>query len=519
MDYFSKSLEIKLRLNDTKTIATCYNNLGMVYYDMNQYDKAIECYKKSFDYDNKINNLKGMSSSYNNLANIYSDKKDYRKALENYENSRKIDLQINNTTGIVTSLINIGSVYIDLKDYKNAIEHLNEAIKIAKKENFIDLLKEAYFFNYKANKQLGNFQAALLAHENYKMMQDSIFNFENSEKINELSIKYETNEKTQEIVLLRKNQEIAKSWNYAKTITLILVSLILFLVVLSYKIKFKANKLLKEKKLKIESQNADLEKLNLELSDMNHKLTNLNLDLSKSEQHLKELNTTKDKFFGIISFDLRNSLTEFITSSELMIHYFDLLDKDQIIAYLKRLSSSSYRVNKVIDNLLMWSRSQTNNFEFKPEFVKVKLLFVNSLSSLSDLAESKNIEIQSDFDSELSVYGDIQMLSVILRNLISNAIKYSYTDNKIIIKAVKHNNYVKLSVIDFGTGINPENIQKLFNIENHFNLKGTDKEEGIGLGLVIAKDFIERNGGSIFVESKESEGSVFTISIPTNSNL
>jgi signal transduction histidine kinase/tetratricopeptide (TPR) repeat protein len=519
LEYFSKGLDIKLSLNDTKTISTSYNNMGMVYYNMNQYDKAIACYTKSFENDKKTNNLKGMSSSYNNLANIYSDQKEYKKALENYNNAYKIDLEINNTTGMVTSLINIGSVNIDLKDYRNAIEHIDEAITIAKKENFIDLLKEAYYFNYLANKEFGNFQKALQSHENYKLMQDSIFNIDNSEKINELSLKYETNNKIKEIELLKKNQEIEKSWNYAKTIAIILFSIILFLLLLGYRIKFKANNLLKEKNFKIESQNSDLEKLNSELSGMNQQLTKLNSNLSKSEEHLKELNATKDKFFSIVSFDLRNSLTEFITSSELMIHYFDLLDKDQIIAYLKRLSSSSYRVNKIIDNLLLWSRSQTNSFEFNPDNIKVKLLIVNSLSSVSDMAKSKNIEIQSEIDNELSVYGDIQMLSIILRNLITNAIKYSFPNNKVEVKAVKDNKFVRISIIDFGTGINSENLQKLFKIEHHFNVKGTEKEEGTGLGLVIAKDFIDRNGGAIFVESKESEGSIFTISIPVDSNL
>ena len=423
LEFFSKGLEIKISQNDVKTISTSYNNLGMVYSDLHNYDEAIECYNKSLEYDIKNNYLRGISTSYNNLGNVYYDKKDYKKALDYYQKGYEIDVKINNIIGEAITLINIGSIYRDLKDYNKSIQYLNEAVILTKENEFNDLLKESYYFLYLSHKDLGNHKNALEAYENFIITRDSIFSTENANTIAELNLKYETEKKEKEIELLKKNQEISKSWNLAVTIAIIFIFLVLVLFIIFYRLKNKANKMLNEKNHQIENQNIELEQLNNSLSDINKELTRTNTRLVRSEESLQELNATRDKFFNIVAFDLRNSLSEFITSTDLMINYYDKLDKDKIISYLKKIGESSHKVNKIFDNLILWSRLQTNSIDFNPISCKLITIAKNAIASIEVYANEKNIEIVNEIQKDEVVFCDMQLILVSLRNIISNAIK------------------------------------------------------------------------------------------------
>ncbi|MBA7548457.1 Histidine protein kinase DivJ [subsurface metagenome] len=168
----------------------------------------------------------------------------------------------------------------------------------------------------------------------------------------------------------------------------------------------------------------------------------------------------------------------------------------------------------LLNNLLEWSRSQTGRIEYEPQDFSLTDLLRQNILSISDAAYKKNIEVQNELKEQILAYADRRMINTIVRNLISNAIKFTKSGGEISISAKKGDGVLIISVIDSGVGIKEENISKLFRLEESISTPGTNKEQGTGLGLILCKEFIEKNGGKIWVESKYGEGSKFKFTIP-----
>jgi len=239
--------------------------------------------------------------------------------------------------------------------------------------------------------------------------------------------------------------------------------------------------------------------------------------LLESEKSLRELNATKDKFFSIIAHDLRSPFTSIIGFSNLLADQAKDKDYEEVRKYAEIIQSSSKRVMDLLINLLEWSGSQTGRMEHNPEYVELVSL-INEVTELSvDMAQHKSISIIKTLPRIAPVQADKAMISAIMRNLISNAIKYSYPCGTIIISAEEQEKELIISVADNGVGIDKNNINKLFRIDRNFTTQGTLKEKGTGLGLILCKEFAEAHGGEIRVESEKGKGSKFIFTIPVNS--
>ncbi|MCX6156691.1 MAG: PAS domain S-box protein [Ignavibacteriae bacterium] len=239
--------------------------------------------------------------------------------------------------------------------------------------------------------------------------------------------------------------------------------------------------------------------------------------LLESEKSLRELNATKDKFFSIIAHDLRSPFTSIIGFSNLLADQAKDKDYEEVRKYAEIIQSSSKRVMDLLINLLEWSGSQTGRMEHNPEYVELVSL-INEVTELSvDMAQHKSISIIKTLPRIAPVQADKAMISAIMRNLISNAIKYSYPGGTIIISAEEQEKELIISISDNGTGIEEKNIPKLFRIDRNFTTQGTLKEKGTGLGLILCKEFAEAHGGEIRVESEKGKGSKFIFTIPVNS--
>ena len=232
----------------------------------------------------------------------------------------------------------------------------------------------------------------------------------------------------------------------------------------------------------------------------------------ENEERLKGLNTTKDKLFSIIAHDLRTPFDNIIGLTELILE--NAIDFEESEKYIKILNSSAKNTLILLDNLLNWAKSQTGQLNYIPKkiFISNVILEIIALNRLH--AETKKISIVYSSSTEIEVYADENMLRTVLRNLISNAIKFTNIGGKIHIYATLKQEHVEISIADNGIGINKEKSKMLFEIISNTTTVGTANENGSGLGLVLCKEFVNKNGGEIWVESEEGKGSDFKFTLP-----
>lgn len=236
--------------------------------------------------------------------------------------------------------------------------------------------------------------------------------------------------------------------------------------------------------------------------------------LKENEAKLIELNATKDKFFSIVAHDLRGPLGNVKTLiSFLDENYTDYTDieKQDII---KLISESSILIYSFLENLLEWANSQKGTINFDPQSVNLKILTISVLNLMNPIAKTKNIEISNDLFNDVYMVGDVNMVNTILRNLISNAIKFTPNNGKIKIKSDYKDGEVICSICDSGVGISKDNLKKLFRIDSTITSIGTNNEKGTGLGLILCKEFVEKHTGKIWVESEIGKGSTFYFTLP-----
>jgi signal transduction histidine kinase len=237
-------------------------------------------------------------------------------------------------------------------------------------------------------------------------------------------------------------------------------------------------------------------------------------ELIKSVNQLRENNTDKEKFFSIISHDLRSPFGSIIGFSNLLVEKVRENDYKKAEEYADIIQNSSWRVMNLLINLMDWSSSQAGRLEYNPALFDI-IDLINEVAELSnDSARPKNITIYKDLPERLIIRADKHMTSTILRNLISNAIKYTNKGGKIVVSAVQLPGNVKISIIDNGIGILKESIEKLFRSQETPYKKGTMNEAGTGMGLLICKEFTEKQGGGIWVESEAGKGSTFHFTLP-----
>ena len=238
--------------------------------------------------------------------------------------------------------------------------------------------------------------------------------------------------------------------------------------------------------------------------------------LKVNEKVLQDLNATKDKFFSIIAHDLKTPFTSILAFSDLIAKNttkFSPAKLEQMALTLRKAAQNAY---SLLENLLSWSRLQTGALLPKPEVIDVSLLIQENIEILSTISMIKGIRLEMPNDSRGYVHSDKQMLNTVLRNLTSNAIKFSHPNSKVLIKAIPQGNHVLFSVQDFGTGISQNHIQRLFKLESSFTTIGTENEKGSGLGLILCKEFVEKSNGKIWLESTLGTGTTFFFSIPAS---
>ena len=270
-------------------------------------------------------------------------------------------------------------------------------------------------------------------------------------------------------------------------------------------------------------QNETMHQLNHEVINLQRELLREKLALEKTLNLLKEANgelkkhnADKDRLISILAHDLRSPFTVILGYSELLLENIRKLDINKIESFVKEIFQSTQLTFTLLEDLLKWAKMQSGKIIFEPQKLSFKIICLKSLEFLIPVANAKNIKINISTADNINVFADINMLKTILRNLVSNAIKFTNKDGTLNIYAVENSENVTISVADNGIGIKPDSLTSLFDISQNHTTKDLAGEKGSGLGLVLCKEFVEKHGGIIWVESEFGKGSEFKFTLPIN---
>jgi PAS domain S-box-containing protein len=248
--------------------------------------------------------------------------------------------------------------------------------------------------------------------------------------------------------------------------------------------------------------------------ERNKEIIALNEKLQDSEKKLTELNASKDKFFSIIAHDLKSPFQGFLGLSNILSNEIDALSKDEIKNLANDMHSSANHLFKLLENLLHWSRIQRGVIEYNPEMFQIKSITQLNINLMLENANQKRITLSNLVEDDLYVYGDPNIVNTILRNLISNAIKFTNYGGNIKVETLVEGDFARVSITDDGIGMSKSVAKKIFRLDTHHSTPGTANESGTGLGLILCKELAEKNKGDIWVKSQIDVGTTFTFTIP-----
>jgi signal transduction histidine kinase len=481
-------------------------------------DSALLCYQNSLSLRLELNQLPEQATCYKYIGDIYFQKDSLSTASENYNLSlEKVDKQ-NDKDLYANLLIKKSLIYLKENHLKEASAMAHEALKIASQIGANMTLRDALKVLVAISLKTQDYRSASDYQQRFIQYNDTLFSKQLSEKIFLLEYQLERQQRNAKIDLLNKDNAIKEL--KIKRIRIISIGLT-FIIVLLITIFFALLKLLKqrrhnEKLLELNNQEIVKQRNSIELQ--NRKLIDANEKLEKSEEELKRIVKTKDKLFSIIAHDLRNPFTALAGLTEVLHQNADTIEASEINVYVSMINESSHKLLSLIENLLQWARSQTGTLKVVRKNIILKNLTDDVMKIYSTQAETKGISLKDEISDNISVFADQEILAIILRNLISNGIKYTQKGGNVTCTAYPENGHTVLKVSDTGIGMSPGILEKLFKIEETFTTEGTGNELGTGLGLVICKEFIEILDGTIDVESSVGNGTSFSVTLPASKN-
>jgi len=488
ISFFQKALKIGQSIKDSSIIAKTYQNIAISYQNKKDLTKALE-------YNEKANELAILKKDttmiidvINNFGTIAYDQKNLVKSLDYYSKALNLYQKIKDRKGIALAYNNIGLVYLDKNEYEKSIDYFNKSLALAKElkmHSFIGTIYSNLTIFYQQKK---DFKKAFYCYDRFNAIYDSLAGEKKSKMIYQIQAKYKLGKNTRELEALKvksqSQQDIIHTAKSFQVYLALITILVLVLMFATFYLLFKEKKLATELKLKT--------------------------------KELYELNASKDKFFSIIAHDLKNPFNVLVSYTSILKTDLNLFTKEQLEQIISDLNEASENGFNLLQNLLLWTRSQTNRIHvLKKNFILADIFKeVKALAELNLTAKEQTLSLE--IDPNLAVYADKDMVSVVLRNLVFNAVKFSVKGSDIYLKASYTGKTVRVDVIDSGIGIAEETIGKLFAIDKNTSTQGTEGETGTGLGLVLCKEFIEKNDGSIWVESTLGKGSVFSFVLPVS---
>lgn len=499
-DYYMKALDIWTKAKSDYGLSSAYNNLGIVYDTKGDNQKALEYYSKSLELSKKLEDPNGISIAYNNLGYIYIKINQLDNGIAAYQKSLEISKKNNDSESYLNTCNNIAIAYLKKNDLAQSEKYVNTVVKDIKSVSDPLIVQETYKILSEINSKNGNYKKAYEYKKIELAYNDSLYNKQQTRNIIEMQTRFESEAKEREIQILKKDNDIKqleferqKFFQRILIVIALLFLIIIIVVAVSFRIINKSNNLLAQKNIELE---------------------NANTKLKDSEKNLKELNATKDKLFSIIAHDLKNPFNALMGFSDLLDRNYTFLSEEERLEYIGVISDSTQNLYKLLDNLLQWTRTQTGTITYVPEEFNLYTLIQQEVDILTPNSEKKKISISINVNEDITVFADKNSIATVVRNLVSNAIKFTSNGGWIGIAAETKENQAVISVSDSGVGIKSDDIEKIFMLDGSFTTKGTANESGTGLGLLLCKEFVEKNNGKIWVDSLKGKGSSFYFTLP-----
>jgi signal transduction histidine kinase len=528
--YFTVSYRVAQKLNDSLAMAVALHNVGRVFKELGQYQTSIDHLSRSRKISASIGDLEGEPYSLGELGDVLLRKGKYDSALTFLQQSLSISRKQNLHVLVPRAMIKIAKVYVRKLDYPKAMAYYDTALQMYTKINdrygiaevrlgqglaqkskgnyndaltaiqqSLDIAKElnANVLEIQCNEHLsslwemkGDHKKALAYFKEYKHLQDTLFSQDMQGKLLLDNLRFETESKDSQIAALSQQQEEQERQlnrqEFVRNILVVVMALSAILLVTVYRSGQRRRKI-------------------------NRLLLQHQEETEKRSEELERLNQVKDKFFSIISHDLRSPINA-------LSGMLDLLDKGAVTAeelplHIKELRVRFNHTRTLLNNLLDWTLLQMDKLNLQASKIDLAKIVDENIELLRPVT-NKDIIIQNDVRKPTVGYGDSNTINLVIRNLITNAIKFTNDGGRVTVASQDKGNEWVISVHDNGIGIKPEVLNMLFDKTAPYTTRGTANEKGTGLGLILCKEFVEKNGGRIWVESKEGEGSTFYFTLP-----
>jgi signal transduction histidine kinase len=528
--YFTQSYRIARAIDDQMKMAIAIYNIGLVLNELGQYDLALNHFNFSRDISEKIGDLDGLvylldatgelylkkkeykkSEEYllsalkslrernltiieprvlKRLARLKFELKDYKQSLAYYDSASVIHKKAHNEFGVAESSLGISDIYIEQQKFDEAEELIEKTLLTAKNNNAQKMKIDCFQkLSYLAEKR-GDFEKGLEYHKNYKQLEDSLYSEEMLAKLFQDQIRFQTELKDSKIAALSKEKaEQDTTLKREELLRNILVVVMALTVILLFSVYRSSQRRIKINKLLIEHQQ----------------------EIKKRSQELEQLNQVKDKFLSIVSHDLRSPISAL--SAILNLAEQKNITPEEFKQLTGELRKQFDNAHSFISNLLDWALLQMDKLKIQPAKVELATVVEENLKMVEAM-QMKQIHFINEVPPGIYGLADLNMLNLILRNLMLNAIKFSEIGGKIEISCKdfdKH--YTVIAVKDHGVGISEDVKKLLFDKSSGYSSRGTANEKGTGLGLILCKEFVEKNGGKIWLESEEWKGSTFYFTI------
>ncbi|WP_147678708.1 tetratricopeptide repeat-containing sensor histidine kinase [Algibacter pacificus] len=523
-EYLS-GIEIAKENNSTSYLSVYYINLSVLYSSQKEYNQTIYFLNKAM----KLNKIKGdkrltgitlsnlaytyveigdianasihvdecisifenlklhhwLTYAYEIKANIYIEQNQFSNALMWLKKSEGINEKIDQKRYKIELYTLMAQAYFGLNNYELSESYAMKALKLSKEFNSLVNRNDILDILFKIKKITGDLFAALSYLEELKAIADTININNNKKELRILKTNQAFKQEKEQYILINKERRI-KHRSYIFIAVLIILSFLTVIII--------------------------LKKNNKTQSRLNQKLLENTKALEKNQKHLNEVNATKNKLFSIIAHDLRGPINTFKSLFDLFFSS-DLTAKE-FITFMPQIGKNIDSIAFTLNNLLTWGQTQMNGLVTKPSVTAVKTLVDENIRLLSKQAEEKHIQIIGAISSKVIVWCDRNQIDIVIRNLISNAVKFTPIQGTITISAIDKKEAWELQVKDTGVGMDSKTLSNIFKDKFTSSSYGTMNEKGTGLGLKVCKEMVKNNGGQIWVESVLNQGTSFFFTIP-----
>lgn len=478
-----KAIQIFEKLQASERLGVIYNNIGRSYNDLGKYDSAAFYTRASIAVNESLNNQPLLQSNYRNLGLIYIKTRKFDSAKESFEKVIKLHNELGNYSNkwaAAEAYLGLAKVYMQQNGSREQVEsNINTARDLCVTHGYLDILKNVIQTSFEYNQSINNYENIDLLWKTYQNLTDSLLQVERENKRYIVDWYEERIQQESEIADFTLKLGRQKVQIIALIVLVLLIGISLALFVFT-----------------------------------NRRVRKVNRLLSHQKKELEKLNQTKSKLFSIVAHDFISPLSNVYSFSRLLVEEREMDESDKKLI-IKELNQSVESTISLTKNLLTWARNQLEGEVYNPIQVEVCKLLHTVLKSIQSQASAKQVKVEIQCPGELEIYADPAQLEVVFRNLISNAIKFSHPEQSINIQVTTEEGRVKILFEDKGIGMSDEVQRQLFQINEYSDVRGTAGEKGTGLGLIICREFVEKNKGDILINSLEGKGTAIQLSFPS----